>query len=62
MSKAPMFSQNLWAFDATSLYPSAMADKDSEYPDATSARAFKQEEERECLRLSCNNLVQEQQL
>ena len=39
------------AFDATSLYPSAMVDKDSEYPDAISARAFKKEEEQEFLKL-----------
>ena len=42
----------LMAFDATSLYPSAMIDKDSEYPDARSARAFKrEEEEQEFIRL-----------
>ena len=39
----------LIAFDATSLYASAKADKDSEYPDVTSARAFKQEDEQEFL-------------
>jgi len=37
----------LMAFDATSLYPSAMYDENSEYPKAESARKFRQEEERE---------------
>ena len=35
----------LIAFDATSLYPSAMVEKDSEYPDATPARAFREKGE-----------------
>ena len=41
----------LIAFDATSLYPSAMVDKDSKLPDASFARAFRQEEEQEFLHL-----------
>src|SRR5438093_9557145 len=39
----------LMAFDGTSLYPSAMADVNSEYPKAESARAFKPAEEKEFL-------------
>ena len=39
------------AFDATSLYPSAMSDDDSEFPDITPTRAFKPEEESEFLKL-----------
>jgi hypothetical protein len=39
----------LMAFDATSLYPSAMWDKESEFPNITSARAFKLEEEQQTL-------------
>lgn len=39
----------LMAFDATSLYPSAMYDISSEYPKAESARKFKKEEEQEIL-------------
>jgi hypothetical protein len=41
----------LMAFDATSLYPSAMWDSASEFPDSTSARAFMAEEEQEILDL-----------
>ena len=39
----------LMNFDGVSLYPSAMADKDSEFPKANSARMFKPEEEKEFL-------------
>jgi len=39
------------AFDATSLYPSAMWDKDSEFSDIRSARSFKNSEEKEILGL-----------
>ena len=36
---------------AISLYLSPMVDKDSEYPDATSARAYREKEEQEFQRL-----------
>jgi hypothetical protein len=41
----------MMAFDATSLYPSAMWDAGSEFPDITSARPFKPSEEQEVLDL-----------
>ncbi len=41
----------LIAFDATSLYPSAMWDENSEFPDISSGRAFKNSEEKEILEL-----------
>jgi hypothetical protein len=41
----------MMAFDATSLYPSAMWDEESEFPDITSAKHFKNSEEKEILDL-----------
>ena len=39
-NRIPPNFTSLMAFDATSLYPSGMIDKESEYPDAKYARAF----------------------
>ena len=44
-NRIPPNFTSLMAFDATSLYPSAMIDKESEYPDAKYARAFNRLEE-----------------